>query len=293
MRRDPMNNAPASSGGGAVETKSSNVWENQSAQWERVGSPLRPSPDDESIRRSIVEEYAEDHGSLRVLVLGVTPELTRMVWPHGTRLLAADISPKMIGGVWEGSAARGDQVVCADWLRMPLRNDSRSMVDSDGCFGVIPHFDDYHLLLTEIRRVLRPDGILVFRVFVQPEQRESSETVVRDAMNGEIDGFHAFKLRLLMSLQPDSSRGVRTGDVWDFWSKYGPGAEVLASRLQWPLEQIETINAYRGQDTIYSFPKLSELRGALEGEGFRELRCVTPAYELGERCPTLAWSRST
>ena len=53
------------------------------------------------------------------------------------------------------------------------------------------------------------------RCFVLPEDREDVETVLADLAVGRTGGFHAFKWRLAMALQPDPQRGVVLADVWE------------------------------------------------------------------------------
>ena len=65
-----------------------------------------------------------------------------------------------------------------------------------------------------------------------------------------------------------------------------PEPEVLAERLNWPIETIHTIDVYRERDVCYTFPRLEELRRALS-DHFSEVACVYPDYQMGDRCPTV------
>lgn len=239
----------------------------------------------------VQEAWSSRHGSPRTLILGVTPEMARLGWPQGTDLLAVDRSREMIARVWPGFPTPGGGALCADWRALPLAERSRDLVLGDGVFTVLAYPEDYRALAASLRRVLGPDGLFAFRTFVRPDRDERPAAVCDAAMDGEVDSFHAFKLRLLMSLQPDTATGVRTGDVWACWASDGPGAEELVDRSGWPREQIATIEAYRGRDTVYSFPTLEELRSLLAEEGFEEVERFRPTYELGARCPTLVWAR--
>ncbi|MBW1880853.1 MAG: class I SAM-dependent methyltransferase [Deltaproteobacteria bacterium] len=264
----------------------SDVWRHQAVQWERVGPPLRPSAPDTRCLERIVQAWVAEQGVPSVLVLGVTPEMAKLSWPEGTDLLAVDRSAEMIQKVWPGYPGPGEGTLLADWMEMSLPADSRDLVIGDGCFNVLSHPEQHQTLMRVAHETLRPSGRLAFRAFVRPEAPEQPADVYRAVMNGEIGNFHAFKLRLLMAVQPSSEAGVVTGDVWKSWLADGPRPEDLASRLGWPLAQITTIEAYRDQDTVLCFPTLAELRGVAE-ERFEELGCEVPPYELGERCPTL------
>lgn len=269
---------------------SDSVWKNQASQWERVGPPLRPSQQDHERLEDIIHEWTAKNGAPRALVLGVTPEMARLKWPGGTRLLAVDRSQEMIDKVWPGYPGPGEGVLCANWLDLPLEKQSRDLVVSDGPFGVLRYPNEYREVLKGLHKIIQPGGYFAFRIFVRPEKEEEPATVYDAAMKGKIGNFHAFKLRLLMARQPDSRSGVRTGDVWKEWSDNGPGIETLSDKCGWPPEQIQTIEAYRGKNDIYSFPTLSEIREIVKAENFSEINCSRPSYELGERCPTLLFT---
>ena len=286
------------------------VWSRQAAQWERVGAPLRPSAQDVAWHRRIAFELAsagtrvasvttaggpdektvpDPVSRLRVLQLGVTPEIARVEWPRGTRLVAVDLCADMIARVWPSPPDA--EVVQADWLAMPLADGTRDMVVSDGCFGVLQHPGAHRALLAAIGNILRDDGRFVFRIFTRPPQAELPAAVYEDALAGRIASFHAFKLRLLMAMQASSEAGVCTGDVWDELHRNGPSFEELSRAAAWPLELIETIHAYRGQQTRYSFPRLAELRALIADTALEEIACHVPDYELGARCPTIVLQR--
>ncbi|WP_234571199.1 class I SAM-dependent methyltransferase [Rhodohalobacter sp. 614A] len=266
---------------------STGVWTNQSSQWDRVGPPLRPCLEDHQLMERGIHEVASKKKRLRALVMGVTPEMARLKWPDETDLLAVDKSQHMIDSVWPGYPNPGEGVLCGNWLDLPLEKHSRDLAVSDGPFGVLRFPHEYYDVLKQLKRVLTTDGIFVFRIFARPEKEEKASEIYEAALNGNIGNFHVFKLRLLMAMQPDSRAGVRTGDVWEEWEHNGPGSKTLSDKCGWPVEQINTIEAYRGQNDIYSFPTLQEILAILDESGFEILRCTEPAYELGERCPTL------
>lgn len=218
-------------------------------------------------------------------MLGVTPEMARLAWPAGTRLLAVDREAAMIQGVWPGFPGPGEGALLADWLTVELPSSSRDRVVSDGCFGVVAWTADARTLLERVRAVLRPEGRFGFRVFLKPDDAESPVEVYEAASQGRIGNFHAFKLRLLMAHQRDLAHGVCIGELWEAWSA-SSGARAVAGS-GWPTEQIATIDAYRGQATRYWFPTMAELQAAIADAGLDVERVHWPSYELGERCPTL------
>jgi hypothetical protein len=94
-----------------------------------------------------------------------------------------------------------------------------------------------------------------------------------------------------MALQRSVEEGVQLAGVWEAWRAICADPRALAAKLGWDLAAIETIDAYREAAHAYTFPTLAELRGALAPR-FEERGVEVPAYELGERCPTVVLGRA-
>ncbi len=263
------------------------VWQRHATQWSLVGPPLRPSPADGALLESIASPLRQPD----VLVLGVTPEMAGIAWPKGTRLLAMEREPQMIERVWPGYPGPGEGAMLGDWLVDELPAASRDLVVGDGIFTVIDWPEGGHELLRRMHRVLRPGGAFAFRTFIHPDVGESPAQVFEAALGGDIGSFHAFKLRLLMACQPSLAAGIRTGEVWGVFHDTGPGAQALHDAAGWPLEQIATIDAYKGQDMVYHFPTQAQLGAAMTAAGFAQESRQVCGYELAERCPTVVARR--
>lgn len=263
-------------------------WQRHALQWDSVGPPLRPGSEDVAIAERMVDRARCHEGSesMRNALLGVTPELVGMNWPTGSRLLSVDRSRRMIREILPRRAAVPVTPICASWLDMPLVNDCLDCVIGDGCFTVLENVEMHRRLWHELHRVLRPGRFLVIRLFVQPPERESVSAVFDDLAAGLIGSFHVFKWRLAMALHDNLDEGVCVSDIWGHWASAGVNAESLATRLNWPIREVRTIEVYRGSPARYTFPTLEQARKVL-AECFDELACHVPEYELGDRCPTL------
>ena len=261
-------------------------WSQHARQWDLIGAPLRPSTED--IQRLGAEIAAwqarEAVTAPSALLCGVTPEVARLRWPSGTRLTAIDHSMRMIGGVWPAGEVPGS-AVCADWLAMPLKQGSQHLLLGDGSHCQMVGRARYTAFNAELRRVAADNALVAMRHFLRPERAESVGQVIDDLRQKRIGNFHAFKWRLAMALHGPLEDGVRLGDVWDAWQQLVPDAGRVAADLDWPLEIINTIHNYREVDTRYTFPTLEEARAL--ATHFKILAVHIPAYELGERCPTL------
>ena len=268
--------------------KFSEIWNKHSLRWQRIGPPLRPCGQDIDVLQRLVAEKCAAIGCAapRALLLGVTPEIVLMRWPPETRLLALDCHPGMIKNVWPDNRTVGAVAACGNWTRMPVADDACDVGVSDCCFTSLPHPEGYAALTRELRRVLGRNGVFAMRAFVRPEVPEPVGTVLDDLRAGRIGNFHVFKWRLAMALHGDLATGVRLADIWNAWHNAVPEPAALADKMNWPIETVRTIDAYRGSDGCFTFPRLEELRNALSAH-FSEAACLYPDYELGDRCPTM------
>jgi SAM-dependent methyltransferase len=264
-------------------------WGSHARQWSRVGPPLRPSPEDVAVARSSIESWraANRFRDPTILLMGVTPELCSIPTGRRSRLIAVDRSLEMIRSVWPGRLRPHDEALCGEWRRLPIRADSVDMILSDGCLSTLDYPSGYAIACSELLRMLRGGGRFVARCFVQPRDPESVEDVLATLDHGASESFHAFKWRLAMALQPDAETGVVLAEVWEALHQAEPEFEDLSRRCGWRIEAVRTIDAYRGVSARYSFPPLDALCGLLSDTGFEILDRFHPAYELGERCPTL------
>jgi SAM-dependent methyltransferase len=192
----------------------------------------------------------------------------------------------MIGEVWPSDRLQVDaRVELGDWRDLPLPDNFASVVIGDGCYSMLATSECYRRMSAEVIRVLRPSGRFIVRLFVRPEREETTGAVFDDLRAGRIGNFHILKWRLAMSL-PSEEFGVRIGDIWEAWHDSKIQTSDLFDRLNWPRDVVDTIDTYRGRDTVYTFLPLAEMRRRV-GEYFDELQAVFPAYQMGERCPTL------
>jgi len=138
------------------------------------------------------------------------------------------------------------------------------------------------VFIESLRNVLRRNGLLIMRFFVQKDEPEQPGEIFRDILEDRIGSFHVMKWRLAMSLQESASEGVRVDDIWKVWDEAGITTD-------WPAEAVNTIDTYKGSDHRLIFASLHEI-GELLSTSFVEVAYSEPGYELGERCPILVYS---
>ena len=275
----------------AQATASFSHWNKHAQQWRYIKAPLRPCAEDIALIEQALAQHFPTHTTLDALMLGVTPELAANRWMPALNLVAVDNTLAMIQRVWPKNAAHR-KALCGNWLQLPVRDACMDLVLIDGALPAILFPDAHRKAATELHRVLKPGGLFVARIFARPDNTESVADVLAALHRRQIGNFHIFKFRLAMALQGENvNRGVRVDDVWRSYDKHFGQPARLGELTGWPINEIGTIDAYRGSQAIYHFPSVEELVGALEG-AFACVEEKRGTYELAERCPTLVFKRA-
>jgi SAM-dependent methyltransferase len=301
----------SASTGGAHRDAARAHWAEIARRWAQLGPPLRPAPQDVAFYAATVEDWMREqageaerpHASSgpRMLVLGVTPELCRLPSspPPGAHVLAIDHAPAMIHAVWPGQAASRSHpaVVCGDWAALPLPDASRDVVFCDGGLLLLPYPDGLRAVARALARVVAPGGRCAFRLFIPPPpaERETVDAVFRDLFAGRIANLNLLKVRLWMALHADPAEGLPLRRVWDVIHDAAPDFHDLAARLDWPVEHLLAINAYRDSSACYHLLTVDEVCRIFCGDSggpFARTNVCVPNYELGASCPTVVLRRN-
>ena len=261
-------------------------WDDIATSFSVLGPPLKPSSEDIHFVESAVQEWSSRYPPepLRALLLGVTPEIANMRWPDASTLLAVDNSLGMAQAVWPGNIPGKRWVACADWLALPLPNSSCDVVIGDGSLNCVRYPDSFRAVAKNIRDLLNEDGVLLFRCFVQPATKELPGEVFSDLVQARIPSINHFKFRLLMAMQSSTEQGISVRDVYKKWVDSGTDQQQLMARTGWEKRAFQSIELYKDQDVVHTFPTVTELRAVLL-EFFDETSVSIPVYPLGERCP--------
>ncbi len=223
----------------------------------------------------------------RVLLLGVTPALSMI----GRELVAVDRSPKMIELVWPGDDGRR-RVVEADWRAMEPGG-SFSAVVGDGSFNCIGYPHDYAAVFARLATILRRPARFAVRFFVTPDRCESVEELEQATRTRGVESIHALKWRLAMAIVAERGEiNLAAIDILARFDALFPDREVLARQTGWALDEIETLDFYRGSADWLSFPTIAQIRSTIP-PGFSEPRLLPSGdYDLSERCPvvTMDWT---
>jgi SAM-dependent methyltransferase len=99
----------------------------------------------------------------------------------GRRVVALDVSAETVAFAKENYSAPNVDFLVSDCRQIALASET---IDVAVCFEVVEHLAEQKTLLEEVRRVLRPDGVLVIstpnRIYYTEERSESNPFHVRE-----------------------------------------------------------------------------------------------------------------
>jgi SAM-dependent methyltransferase len=267
---------------------SDDKWSGQSKRWQHVGPPTRPTDEDGKMMLELASANLQG-SKTHIGMFGVTPEVVQLDWPNGASMQAFDLSVDMIRHVWSPNPQLNCQVTQADWRDIPLPESSFDLIVGDGIFTAVGSRKAVEQVFQESSRILKSDGIMILRCFVLPDNAESIEIVIKDALEGKIRHFGTLKWRLAMALV-DANSQVSPSLIHSVFNDNFKSRSLLAQNTSWDIETINTIDAYEFMQGSFYFPHFDELREvACNTLGINQT--LVGSYELAERFPTIRFSK--
>jgi ubiquinone/menaquinone biosynthesis C-methylase UbiE len=218
--------------------------------------------------------------------LGVTPELVQVDWPAGTIIEAFDKSVDMVTRHWAEHPALPSRVLQAEWHDLPVEDAHFEMIVGDGCTTQFPNSAYYSSFFQEMHRVLQPGGALVMRCFLSPESPLTEDIIMRQVKDRQVRHFGALKWQIAMMLTDLKSTQVKVHEVFATFDRLFPVRESLAVEMGWTKAEIDTIDTYRDQESVYTFPTFGTF-AQLCRPHFAIHSVRQGAYELADCCPIL------
>jgi hypothetical protein len=170
---------------------------------------------------------------------------------------------------------------------MPLESGSAHFILGDGCTTQLANRKAYKVFFKEQRRIIKNDGFLLMRCFLNTQKRESNNQIIKSALQGRIQFFGSLKWRIAMALlSKRHTFSIKVKKIHEAFNSLFPLRIELAKSCHWNIDLINTIDTYKNSDISYTFPSLKELKTLIAPE-FEIIKIYYPHYELTERCPII------
>lgn len=262
---------------------SRNHWREYHRAWARLTSPLRPNDEVVAAARALIAGLPG-----RVLLLGITPELAGI----SRNIFAVDQNHSIVCHVWPGNTGMR-RVLVSNWLKPPFADASFSACIGDGSFSSLKFPEEYTALCCVLAELVRSGGRVVCRVYAAPDNPESISSVRKAALSGEIENFHAFKLRLAMALAAERGESnIAVESILMTFNEMFGDREKITRAAGWDREHVDTVDFYNGSSVRYSFPTRSQLLSVIPTAFSNMCFVSSGTYELADRCPLLVMEKT-
>ncbi len=147
------------------------AWKQIADMWNTYFTPpSRISPGEVKKYRQWLKKIKK--GNMKALVLGVTPEIREALAEFGYETTCIDINKEMIQAMNSLIKIKNpdEMIVNENWLANSLEGKSFDVVLGDAVFPNIP-WKEWKTLLSEVRRVLKPNGVFITRAFCVPRKK--------------------------------------------------------------------------------------------------------------------------
>jgi hypothetical protein len=194
----------------------------------------------------------------------------------------------MIDRVWPGNISRQRKVIHGNWFDANFKKNSFDFIVGDGFLTALSYPKQYAQIADRICQWLKPDGLLIARLFIRRPKKETLKKILADLKANRIARFDILKWRLAMAIQQTTEEGVIVDDIYRAWNKIERESPHLSEQAGWPRLTVDTIKLYAGRADRYAFPAIEELKNIFSPR-LKLVSITIPAYDFGPCCPILVY----
>ncbi|MEM8749314.1 MAG: hypothetical protein AAGF28_03375 [Pseudomonadota bacterium] len=256
----------------------SSIWSEMQRNWDRIPPPLRPPSAATKTISDLIEPLSD-----RGVLLGVTPEFSRF----GEAMTAYDRAPMMLENIWPGDTET-HKAVQSDWLNLPEDDGAVSFCIGDGSPNTCLYPDSLTAFYKEAARILQPGGLMIMRVFSQPDNAVTMDDVMQRFENRGYENPSALRLAVYACLASKSAKStVQLHEAADvIYERLGEPGE-MSKRAGYDPDETKMIMIHKSSDDALSIPK-TDLTLEIASQFFSTAKIVSSGdYHMSDHCPLL------
>jgi len=225
-------------------------WQQIASMWKDYFTvPSRISPQEVEKYREWLKEINKDKKTLKGLVLGATPELRDALSDFGYLLYSIDINLDMFLAMDEllKNKNPNEVLIKANWLDNPLADNYFDVIVGDAVLPNIPWDERLHLL-SEVKRLLKPNGIFLTRAFCVPDKKPFSN------VEGILEHFSKKEQPIMQSaLETVLEFQILTYDPKDHLGSFAKARDVLEEYHKRKGDKFENKKLQEIHDIVWDF----------------------------------------
>jgi ubiquinone/menaquinone biosynthesis C-methylase UbiE len=148
-------------------------WKEVLEIWKNFIPPIRPSIEEQEIYKEYIRKMKNRKKS-NVLILGVTPELRKLVSEYFLNVIAIDFHTIMIKTMNQitkdlGYSNFNEVIIKGDWFSMPFRENKFDLILGDCSLNSIRN-EEITEFFKELERLLKINGYICMRIMTIPDE---------------------------------------------------------------------------------------------------------------------------
>ena len=258
-------------------------WPKHSANWNRLGPPLRPAP-------SVIQVMKQAIPQGNVLMLGVTPE----IYQAFDNIQAVDRDQSMIDRVWLGDT-QTKKVTVGQWMEMDWPDNTFSGIVGDCAIPMLGNLETVTEFQQRCYHWLKPGGTVAFRLMERPEQDVTIRNLI-DAVSGPATmNFHAFKWRMGQCVAAwNRNSTAASADIRHLFQNLGFVKDhrgYLCYVTGWDIDAVDSIDLYENATQVVLFALRQEYQDTIPPGAQNITFTTNNDYDLADYTPILTWSK--
>ena len=225
------------------------MWKEIANDWNTYFTPpSRISPQEIQKYREWLKKINENREPLKGLVLGVTPELRDALTEFGYCTYSIDINLEMILAMNDllKNKNPNETLIKANWLDNPLANGYFDVIVGDAVLPNIPWDKRLHFL-SEVKRLLKPDGCFITRAFYVPDKKSFAN------VEEILEHFSKKEPTMQSALEMVLELHILTYDPKDHLGSFAKAKKALEEYHERKGSKFENRNLQKIHDVVWDF----------------------------------------
>lgn len=186
-----------------------NTWDQVAESYSIFVGPCRPSQDECRVYGTLIKKWLKNNNKPRILIMGSTPELRRMVYTlefsFGAEVYCLDVSPDMYKAMSQfimKFPGKREKFVTGSWLGTKFRDGFFDLVMGDEVICNI-RSEKHQELFQEISRILKKDGLWITRhdVITKEMRKNNPHKILLELAKKVDSGEYDFQFAVCVLLQ--------------------------------------------------------------------------------------------
>lgn len=275
----------------SLEKNSPALWSKQAQSWTSQATPLKPCDEDLKGYNHLLQMAIGNQLTIQnAAILGVTPELYRLLTEKNFNVFCIDNNIQMIETIWPGLT---EQAYLHAWQDIDNLNIDCQLFLCDGGLHLLTIADQEKMLMA-FDRMTDLSVSLVMRLFLPPNQIARCTSEILSDFESKKYNLSYLKVALWHATDINHQGQVKLSDIWHVLQNWANSdLHGRLTDLGYDKNEIDTLSPYQAATNSYSFLNLDQFSKMIKKlTNFKIKKIIYPNYFLGEQFPVILLNKN-